>query len=98
MSEILTAPGEGQSSNVDLAIHEWLGADSGGLMNWYAENLPGFGSQQQSLVASGFAKSALLGSDFDNARKWAGQIQDPASKDKIFQAIADKEAGAAPKN
>jgi hypothetical protein len=91
MGAILAAPGDAQPQNVDLAIHEWLGADSGSLMTWYEGNRGSFEPRQQSLVASAFAKSAILGSEFGNARKWAAEIQDPQIKERTFKAISDKE-------
>lgn len=93
MGEILSASGAGQSGHVDVAIRAWMGADSGGLMEWYSGNVAHLGSQQQAYVVSAFANTALSASDFDNARKWAAQIQDPETKAKLNQVIADKEAG-----
>ncbi len=89
MKQILANDGDDAQNfkDVQAAIRSGLRGDAQGIAGWYKSNKSDFTQKQQSMVAASFAKEAGEAGEFDVARQWAEQIEDPEGRTAILKII-----------
>jgi hypothetical protein len=87
---ILNNDGEQAGKDMTLALQSWTNLDSQGAADWYKSNQASFSGKQRELVSSSFAEAAISSLEFDSARLWAEQIQDPETRDRTLETVKQK--------
>lgn len=91
ISKILES-GDRAESDVGVIIDNWATIDSSGAAKWYQTNRATLSTQNRGFVAAAFSSIAMRSLDFDSARLWTAEVEDPKKQASIYQMIDAKEA------
>jgi len=90
MGDILNNQTAGQASDVNTAVRVWNQVDSAGVVNWYQQNQSTLSPDGRAMVATTLSTIAAEFGEFESARQWASQIQDPARKVEAMKMVDEK--------
>jgi hypothetical protein len=83
----------GESQHQDYWLEEamttWLSKDPGQAVAWREANWNTIPAAQSQYLAAAFAKQALAEQDVGTALRWAGLVQDPKTKTRLNEVIAE---------
>ncbi len=92
MRELLGGSLENMETIKDIraAIGIWSQVDAQGGYNWYMNNKTHYSQKQQSVIAASFSSEAYAAGEFDVARQWINEIQDPEAKASGLKALEER--------
>ncbi len=90
MGDIFSNNVPGQASDVNTAVRIWNSLDSGGVADWYQQNQATLSPERRTMVATTLSTIAAESGEFESARQWANQIQDPAKKSEAMKMLDEK--------
>lgn len=92
MGEILNHQSPSQASDVTAAVRVWNALDPAGVTGWFQQNQSILSPGGKTLVATTLSTVAAEYGEFDSARQWANQIQDPLGRAEALKLVDEKAA------
>jgi hypothetical protein len=92
MREILAGSLEDFETIKDIraAVGIWSQVDARGGYNWYTTNKKNYSQKQQTVIATSFSSEAYSAGEFEVARQWINEIQDPEARASGLKALEDR--------
>jgi hypothetical protein len=90
MGALLDGQTPGRVADVNTAVRVWNQLDSEGVADWFQQNQSSLSPTKGALVATTLSTIAAEFMEYDSARRWAGQIRDPAARAEAMKMVEEK--------
>ncbi|WP_193214308.1 hypothetical protein [Luteolibacter marinus] len=89
MDVILGDGSSERSADVDAALRHWTRVDPEGINGWFQRKQAALDPGMRAMIATSLSATAAESGEYESAKQWAGQIQDPVARSGALERVEE---------